>query len=98
MPSTLKATWPAAKVVVAEPPDADGGDSAGAHPKLIAPHVATKAIARSDSVFRMIKLLKWKQNPKRHADRMLVSACPAALKSTGYRQPIHLNNPAKPRD
>ena len=54
MPSTLKATWPAAKTGAAGVLDADGGDSAGAQPKLIAPHVATKAIARSDSVFRMI--------------------------------------------
>lgn len=83
MPSTLNTTGVVAGEDDVESLVAVGGDSAGAQPRLMAPHVATRAIARTERVFRMIGTPKTKQNPRRLTGRMLVSPCPASPKSTG---------------
>ena len=54
MPSTLNTTGVVAGADEVEPLDTFDGDSDGAQPKLMVPHVATRAIARTESVFRMI--------------------------------------------
>jgi hypothetical protein len=53
MPSTLNTTGVVAGAEEDESLDAAGGDSAGAQPRLMAPHVATRAIARTERVFRI---------------------------------------------
>jgi len=77
MPSTLNETWLVAGAVDVD--SAEGGASDGAHPRLMVPHVATRAIAKSESVFRMI------QNSK-----IETKYAGAQRRDAGYGSPQHL--------